>query len=524
MAGECLRCGRVHREPQPGPQTDFILSDAEIRVFAGAMGTGKTNALLLDWLIRGAAVDGANGLICRRYSADITIGGGLWDEAKKVFAYGHPSSEVVMREGSAMDAVWPSTGAKLSFRHLKENSVTRKKGPGFTAVYVEEADECEMESILWLLQRMRSVSGIRPGLAVSTNPSPFHPLREWVDWYVLTLDDGSPLPSGAAPLDPRKSGVIRYTMAHSSTGRRVFGATPEDVAELAEGRPEDAMSYTVITSKLEDNVILEAMDPRYRSKFAQMKPDERAKNLHADWNATPDLTGMVSWPRWRLVDEPLAPLVRASRGWDSAYTKATQNNTASGGPDYTASGLLRWDTLGNAYLCGASFCREDPPEMLSHQRNVATTDGRAVTQACYTDPAAGKGFAETQRQNFRSSRRCGPVDFVPAGSKKGQKISNATPLAKALQQGRVYALVGDWMDEPYRDGGTAPGTIGELIRSQLNPFPDPDDKVKDDFVDAVARAFNHGDRGPQVDTAKPTRETLKEAARELRRRRQARQR
>ncbi len=114
-------CGQFHLQPQPGPQTDFITSEAEIRIYAGAMGTGKTFALLLDWLIRGACVDNSVGLICRENSSDIMIGGGLWDEARKVFA----DSGANMREGSSMDARWPATGSVLSFRHLKEASVTQ---------------------------------------------------------------------------------------------------------------------------------------------------------------------------------------------------------------------------------------------------------------------------------------------------------------------------------------------------------------------------------------------------------------
>jgi phage terminase large subunit-like protein len=504
VAGECIECGRVYREPQPGPQSDFITSEAEIRIYAGAMGTGKTYALLLDWLIKGAAVDGANGLVCRKNSADITIRGGLWDESKKVFARtgGHE------RGGANMDWEWSATGSTLSFRHLKEDSVTRKKGPGFSWVGIEEADECEMDTILWLLQRMRSAAGIRPMLAMTTNPNPFHPLRTWVDWYIEDRADGRGL------LDPSKSGIVRYTMAHTATGRRVFADTAEQCASLAEGEPAGAMTYTVISSVLEDNAILEAADPNYRGKFSQMSPSERAKNLDADWNAKPETGGMLRKSRWTPVEAPLGPIVRRVRGWDKAGTRPSK---VTPNPDFTAGPLMLWDDAGRFYLAGLEVCREEPAEVLRLQRNTAALDGPAVDQVSFTDPgAAGKEAAMSTRRNFESSPRCGRVSFYPTGNKLNQKVLNAQALSQALEQGRGYILVGPWMDQPYSDAGDAPSTIRALIESQLFVFVDPE--AKDDIVDGVTVAFNHGDRGPQQPSPTDPRETIRQASAQLRQR------
>ena len=152
------------------------------------------------------------------------------------------------------------------------------------------------------------------------------------------------------------------------------------------------------------------------------------------------------------------------------------------------------------------------------QRSTATLDGRAVHQCCYIDPAAGKMAAHAQEKNFRASSRCGPVTFRPTGSRLKQKIANATPLAEALKQGRGFILVGDWLDDPYRDGGTAPRTIKDLIRSHLNPFPDPEDKAKDDIVDGLSVVFNELDRGITKPSEKSPRDARAEAAAILRKR------
>lgn len=463
-------------EPQEGPQTDFITSEAEIRIYAGAMGTGKTYALLLDWMIRGACVDHSVGLICRENSSDITVGGGLWDEARKVFA----DSGEVMREGSSMDARWPSTGSVLSFRHLKEASVTQKKGPGFTWVGIEEADQCRMRAILWLLQRMRSVHGTEPRMAMTCNPNPVHPLRKWVDWYTLDTDDGT------APLDPRKSGVVRYTMAHTTTGARIFGDTREEVAELAQGDPAGAMTYTVISSVLSDNKILEAADPSYRNKFAQMVPSERAMNLEADWNAKRDLRGLLRGLLLKVVDEPIGKVVARARGWDMAGTEPHPDNPA---PDFTAGPLVLQDDQGNRYFADLAIARKEPPGVLALMRSTATLDGPLVTQAVYKDPAqAGKGYAMFVEEHLRKSSRCGPVMILPCGNTANQKVLNAKPMSEDVAQGRMYILAGPWLEEEYSDGGTAPGTILGLIRWMLGSFPSEEASDKDDIIDGLSAA------------------------------------
>ena len=85
----CSSCGHGHRDkligPQPGPQTDFLLSLAYIVLYGGARGGGKSWALLMVALLY-CHIPGWAGLILRRELGDITKAGGLWDKAKRCFA------------------------------------------------------------------------------------------------------------------------------------------------------------------------------------------------------------------------------------------------------------------------------------------------------------------------------------------------------------------------------------------------------------------------------------------------------
>ena len=71
--------------PQPGPQTDFSSSSADIVIFGGAAGGGKTYALLLEFL-RYKNVQGFNAVIFRKNYTQVAAAGGLWDTSLQMFS------------------------------------------------------------------------------------------------------------------------------------------------------------------------------------------------------------------------------------------------------------------------------------------------------------------------------------------------------------------------------------------------------------------------------------------------------
>lgn len=71
--------------PQAGPQTMFMASPADIVIYGGAAGGGKTYALLLEAL-RHKDVKGFGGVIFRKNFTQITAEGGLWDASIKIFS------------------------------------------------------------------------------------------------------------------------------------------------------------------------------------------------------------------------------------------------------------------------------------------------------------------------------------------------------------------------------------------------------------------------------------------------------
>src|SRR3977135_1259642 len=70
--------------PQAGAQERFLESSADIAIYGGAAGGGKSFGLLMEPL-RHIANKGFGGATFRRTSQQITNEGALWDEAGKLY-------------------------------------------------------------------------------------------------------------------------------------------------------------------------------------------------------------------------------------------------------------------------------------------------------------------------------------------------------------------------------------------------------------------------------------------------------
>lgn len=520
LTGSCTRCGSRILRPLPGPQTDFLACTADIALFGGGMGGGKTRSMLLDWL-RHSQTPGTNGLIVRNRLTDITVRGGLWDDAQRLYdgTAGVDPDGIMLnprfRAGNMLDAEWPS-GATLSFRHLDQYNVHRFKGPGFSWIGVEEANECDLEAIMWLfLARGRSTSGARPVLRMTCNPDPDHQLAEWVSYYLLP--DGTP--------DRSKSGVVLYILRSLRTNR--FELSP-DLAALAESTgqdPDSALTFAFIPSLLADNTALESVDTGYRRKFASMDQVERAKNRDGNWKIRADVRGMLRYAWWGHTEAPLSPIVRRVRAWDLASSVPRPGTD----PDYTIGVRMEWDYYGRWYITDLVACRDEATEVDKLLAATARSDyaySPDLTQVIEIEPgSSGIRDAANTRAVLRSGCPCRVVE-TRANKNKAEK---ARPMARELRLGmngntpcvidmekgddgvwspRGFIMLNGWCERPYHDAGKHPATLGDLFWSQVTPFFDP--SKHDDVPDAMAIAHNAGSTAPP-----PKRESPRERFRRL---------
>jgi hypothetical protein len=149
--------------PQPA-QERFLRSKADISIYGGAAGGGKSYALLLAPL-RHIHRPGFSGIIFRRQGTQILSEGGLWDVSERLYPHlGAIGSRRTMR--------WrfPS-GARVKFSHL-EHAKDRFQRMGTQVAFIgwDELTHFTESQFWFLLSRNRSTCSVRPYVRATCNP------------------------------------------------------------------------------------------------------------------------------------------------------------------------------------------------------------------------------------------------------------------------------------------------------------------------------------------------------------------
>ena len=273
----------VEISPQPGPQYDAFASSADILIYGGAAGSGKSFFLLAEPL-RHIHDGNFGGVIFRRLSTEIRKEGSLWDESCTL--YGHFGAEP---KETTLTQTFPS-GCKLKFDHL-EHEKTKKNHHGAAYCYLgfDELPEFSETQFWYLSSRNRTKSGcsVRPYIRATANPEEGWVAR-LIDWWID--DDGFAI--------PERSGVLRWfyrikdQMFWCSSREEAEKAHPEQKAP--NGEQIAPRSLTFIAGKLEDNQILESRDPNYRSALMALPEVEQQRLLYGNWKISE--RGEAYWP------------------------------------------------------------------------------------------------------------------------------------------------------------------------------------------------------------------------------------
>ena len=108
----------VEFAPASIPQEHFLNSTSTITLYSGAMGAGKTHALLLT-AMKFMQYPKATGVIFRRTSKMINAPGSIWHEAVSMLSTAFPDAIIRNRDN---EIVLPSTGSVLKFSHMQHAS------------------------------------------------------------------------------------------------------------------------------------------------------------------------------------------------------------------------------------------------------------------------------------------------------------------------------------------------------------------------------------------------------------------
>lgn len=250
-------------KPQPGPQEKFLATSADIAIYGGAAGGGKTWALLIEAL-RHVHNPNFGAVFLRRTFSEITMVGGMWEEADKLY----PLLGAIPNQGNMF---WRfPRGSKVQFHHMQhEESKQLFLGAQIPLIGFDQLERFTESQFFYMLSRNRSTCGVRPYVRATANPEPGW-LSKFLEWWI-DRDTGFPRAERAGKIRwfTREAGVVRWA------------DSPEDLKALTPGTPPK--SVTFIPAKLSDNKVLERADPGYRANLLAMPWIEKSRLLDGNW-------------------------------------------------------------------------------------------------------------------------------------------------------------------------------------------------------------------------------------------------
>lgn len=438
--------------PQEGPQMQFLSSPADIVIYGGAAGGGKTWGMLMDPL-RHIHNPNFGAVYFRRNTTQIKNEGGLWDESMGLYL----PLGAAPREHT-MDWRFPS-GANVGFAHLEyDKTVANYQGSQIPAIYFDELTHFTEKQFFYMLSRNRSMCGVRPYVRATCNPDADSWVARFIAWWI-DCETGLAI--------PERSGVIRYFVR---VGDAIHWASrPQDLAEYRmpdeHGNmvPIPPKSVTFISAKLTDNKALLRSNPDYMANLMALSRVDRERLLGGNWKIRP-AAGLYFQREWVTIVDAVPAGLRTVRGWDLAATVPTAENPD---PDFTEG--CRMGTDGERYfITDHKAARLGPKGVRTLIKATAAADGYEVGIRLPQDPGqAGKDQASEYTTMLAGyDVRCATVT--------GDKLTRFGGFSAQAEAGNVYVLRGAW---------------NERLFTELENFP-PGNGGHDDAPDAVSEAFN----------------------------------
>src|SRR5271169_767228 len=437
---------------QPGPQTEFLQTAADICIYGGAAGGGKTVGLILAPLRHVSRVQGFIAVFFRRTTPQITNPGGLWDESQNFYPLFGGTPHLRAQEWR-----WPR-GGKIKFSHLQlGSSVYDWQGAQITLICFDELTHFTAHQFFYMVSRNRSTCGVRPYIRATCNPDADSWVADFLTWWI-DPETGLAI--------PERAGVLRYYIRAAE--KIVWADQPEDLMQYLP-RPEDLppgvdppqpISVTFIPAKVFDNPALLQVNPEYLAWLLSLPLLERERLLGGNWKIRP-AAGLYFKREWCAVVDEVPVDLDVVRYWDLAATEKTEFND----PDWTVGIKLGRDKNGGYWLLDMVRGRANPGDIETLLLNSATQDGKRVRIGFGKDPGqAGKS------QALHLVRAFSGFTVAPA-AESGDKLTRFGPFSSQCRAGNVKIRRGPWNEELFR---------------VLEGFPD---LAHDDEVDACSGAL-----------------------------------
>lgn len=420
-AAEVIRIG-----PQPGPQTAFHESDADIVVYGGQAGGGKSYALILEPLrfISFRPVTGFYAAIFRRTRPEIVRPGGLWDESYEV--YQHTGGEPV---DGILTWRWAG-GQRVEFHHLQhEKDKYSWKSAQVPLIGIDQLEEFTEGQFWYLLSRNRSTCGVKPYIRATANP--VSPDDETGGWLAKLIQWWWDEHSGYAI--PERSGVLRWFLRDEKTGELRWADDPAEFGEEA----DLAMSLTFIGASLADNPALHEKDPSYGARIRAQSLVEYERLGRGNWKIRPEAGKIFNRAWFPLIPHAPHNLIKVVRYWDKAATP--------GGGAQSAGVAMGETTTGEFVVLDVQAGQWGIADRDRIMKQTAAADRQRWHRKVitYVEQEPGSGGKESAITTIRQLAG----HEVYADRATGDKFERMGPLAGQARIGNVLVVEAEWTEQ-----------------------------------------------------------------------------
>jgi predicted phage terminase large subunit-like protein len=461
----------VDIRPQPGPQTMFMSSLADIAGYGGGAGGGKSFALLLEPL-RHIRNPKFSAVIFRRESPQITNEGALWDKSYEIYPYAQGKPRI-----GDLKWIFPSR-ASVRFTHLEhEDDKLKWQGSEVPLFCFDELTHFSSGQFFYIaFSRGRTMSGVTPYIRCAFNPDAL----SWVKvFFGPWVDKASPIKADSGEvlwLFRREEQLCWYHSAEEAV------AANRDIIDVALEAAPDLdprkliKSVTFVAATVYDNKKLLEKNPEYLGGLLALPYVERMQLLYGDWDVVAS-AGKVFNRAWFEIIEP-TDVPKGSdnaddrafdvRFWDFAASVQKQKGDD---PDWTVGTRMRRHR-GTYYVLDVVRGQWTPGVLDSIVKNTAIQDGPTVVVRWEEEGgASGKKASQHDAENLSDV-----IDNARGVRPQGDKVARAKPLAAAAEPresipSKVKIVRADW---------------NEGWLTELHHFPDA---AHDDQVDSASSAF-----------------------------------
>lgn len=444
--------------PQKGKQEKFLACSADICIYGGAAGGGKSYALLLEPL-RHIGNKQFAAVTFRRTNPQILSPGGLWSESFNIYRLLGATPKLSPKPMW----VFPS-GATITFSHLEMESTKHDwQGSQIPLIMFDELTHFSESVFFYMLSRNRSMCGVKPYIRATCNPDADSWVANFISWWI-DQDSGYPI--------EERCGKIRWFIRRDE---KVYWADrKQDLWEqfnlTTDEEKAEPRSVSFINSTLQDNKLLMQRDPSYLATLKALPTVERERLLYGNWKIK-QAAGLY-FKRTQVRNMlPCAPADVTSyvRAWDLAASPETEK----GDPAYTAGVLMGKRADGSFVIIDVINKRLSASDVRALIKLTAEVDNAKYGNVRVRLPQDPGQAGKDQAQSFVRLLSGFSVRTEPVS---GSKESRAEPVAAQWQAGNFDVVVGDW---------------NESYFSQMESFPAS--KFKD-MVDATSDAFSELER------------------------------